>query len=55
MGLRPKTARVIRDDKEEDIPIDAVAKGDLILVRPGEKVPTDGVVFPAALPSMNPC
>ena len=44
MGLRPKTARVIRDDKEEDIPIEDVAKGDLIIVRPGEKVPTDGVV-----------
>lgn len=44
MGLRPKTARVIRDNKEEDIPIDAVAKGDMILVRPGEKVPTDGIV-----------
>ena len=44
MGLRPKTARVIRGDKEEDIPIEDVAKGDLIIVRPGEKVPTDGVV-----------
>lgn len=44
MGLRPKTARVIRGDKEEDIPIEEVAKGDLIVVRPGEKVPTDGLV-----------
>jgi P-type Cu+ transporter len=44
MGLRPKTARIIRGDKEEDIPIDEVVKGDLVLVRPGEKVPTDGVV-----------
>ena len=43
-GLRPKTARVIRGDKEEDIPIEEVAKGDLFVVRPGEKVPTDGVV-----------
>jgi Cu+-exporting ATPase len=44
MGLKPKTARVIRDGKEIDIPIEAVMKGDLILVRPGEKVPTDGVI-----------
>ncbi len=44
MGLKPKTARVIRDGKEIDIPIKAVIKGDLILVRPGEKIPTDGVI-----------
>ena len=44
MGLRPKTARVIRDDREMDIPAEEVLKGDLILVRPGEKIPTDGVV-----------
>ena len=44
MGLKPKTARVIRDDKEIDIAIEAVVKGDLILVRPGEKIPTDGVI-----------
>ena len=44
MGLKPRTARVIRDGKEMDIPVDAVTKGDLILVRPGEKIPTDGVI-----------
>ena len=44
MGLKPKTARVIRDGKEIDIPIETVIKGDLILVRPGEKIPTDGVI-----------
>jgi len=44
MGLRPKTARVVRDGKEIDIPIETVIKGDLILVRPGEKIPTDGVI-----------
>ncbi|MGA3207994.1 MAG: heavy metal translocating P-type ATPase [Syntrophales bacterium] len=44
MGLRPKTARVVRGDKEEDVPVEEIAKGDMIVVRPGEKVPTDGVV-----------
>ncbi|MBC8466849.1 MAG: copper-translocating P-type ATPase [Deltaproteobacteria bacterium] len=44
MGLKPRMARVIRDGRESDIPIDAVIKGDLIVVRPGEKIPTDGVV-----------
>jgi len=41
MGLKPKTARVIRDGKEIDIPIEAVMEGDVILVRPGEKIPTE--------------
>lgn len=45
MGLKPKTARVIRDGRETDIPIELVATGDEILVRPGEKIPTDGVVL----------
>jgi Cu+-exporting ATPase len=44
MGLKPKTARVIRDSEEVDIPIETVMKGDQILVRPGEKIPTDGVI-----------
>ena len=44
MGLKPKTARVIRDGKEADIPIEEVMKGDVILVRPGEKISTDGVI-----------
>jgi Cu+-exporting ATPase len=45
MGLKPKTARVIRNGEEIDIPIETVNKGDLILVRPGEKIPTDGEVI----------
>ena len=45
MGLKPKTARVIIDGKEKDIPIEDVIKGDLILMRPGEKLPTDGVII----------
>jgi Cu+-exporting ATPase len=44
MGLKPKTARVVRDGEEMDIPIDAVMKEDLVLVRPGEKIPTDGLI-----------
>ncbi len=44
MGLKPKTARVIRGDQEVDIAIESVRKDDMIRVRPGEKIPTDGVV-----------
>ncbi|MBI5220279.1 MAG: copper-translocating P-type ATPase [Candidatus Liptonbacteria bacterium] len=44
MGLAPKTARVIRGGKEIDIPIEQVVIGDLIRVRPGEKIPVDGVI-----------
>jgi Cu+-exporting ATPase len=46
LGLAPKTARRLRDDgTEEDVPLDAVRKGDRLRVRPGEKVPVDGVVL----------
>ncbi|MCS6910879.1 MAG: heavy metal translocating P-type ATPase, partial [Anaerolineales bacterium] len=44
MGLRPKTARVRRDGLEADVPVDEVRVGDLVSVRPGERVPVDGVV-----------
>ncbi|MFQ5537345.1 MAG: heavy metal translocating P-type ATPase [Gemmatimonadota bacterium] len=44
MGLRPNTARVIRDGVEVDIPAEDVRVGDLVLVRPGERIPVDGVV-----------
>ena len=44
MGLQPRTARVLREGKEQDIPIEDVEAGDLIVVRPGEKVPVDGVI-----------
>lgn len=42
MGLQAKTARVVRNGTEEDIPIEEVEVGDIIVVRPGEKVPVDG-------------
>jgi Cu+-exporting ATPase len=44
MGLQAKTARVIRNGAEVDIPVDEVRIGDLVVVRPGEKIPVDGVV-----------
>jgi Cu+-exporting ATPase len=45
MGLQAKTARVERDGKEQDIPIEEVLAGDVVIVRPGEKIPTDGEVL----------
>ena len=44
MGLAPKTAIIIRDGKEIEIPIEEVEVGDIILVKPGEKMPVDGEV-----------
>jgi Cu+-exporting ATPase len=48
LGYRPKTARVERDGVEIDIPIESVRVGDVVLVRPGERVPVDGVVVDGA-------
>jgi len=44
LGLAPKTARRVRDGSEEDIPLEHVHVGDLLRIRPGEKVPVDGIV-----------
>ena len=44
VGLAPKTARVVRDGVETDIPLEDVVVGDIVRIRPGEKVPVDGVV-----------
>ncbi len=44
MGLRARTARIIRDGVEAEVSIDEVRVGDMILVKPGEKIPVDGVV-----------
>jgi P-type Cu+ transporter len=43
-GLRAKTATIIRDGKEEEIPVDNVVAGDIVVVKPGSKVPVDGEV-----------
>jgi Cu2+-exporting ATPase len=44
MGLQPKTIRVLIDGKEQELPVSNVLPGHLILVRPGEKIPVDGLV-----------
>ncbi|MGN7356495.1 heavy metal translocating P-type ATPase [Paenibacillus sp. SAF-054] len=45
MGLQAKTARIIRDGQELTVPVEEVIAGDTVLIRPGEKVPVDGVVL----------
>jgi Cu+-exporting ATPase len=45
LGLAPRTARLVRDGREEDVPIETVHPGDRLRVRPGEKVPVDGTVI----------
>lgn len=44
MGLQAKTAKVIRDGEEKDIPVEEVEVGEIIIVRPGEKIPVDGQI-----------
>ena len=45
LGLAPKTARRVKDGREADVPLEHVHVGDLLRVRPGEKVPVDGIVI----------
>ncbi len=45
IGLQAKTAKVIRDGEEVDLPIELVKAGDIVVVRPGEKIPVDGVII----------
>src|SRR5437870_996312 len=47
-GLRAKAAHVVREGKEADIPVEALVPGDLVIVKPGEKIPVDGVVTEGA-------
>ena len=44
MGLQAKTARVVRNDREVDVPLEEVQVGDVVIVRPGEKIPVDGTM-----------
>jgi Cu+-exporting ATPase len=48
MGLAPRTARVVRNGVEMDVPVGQVLPGDLVIVRPGERIPVDGVVLEGA-------
>jgi P-type Cu+ transporter len=48
LGLQPRTARLLRDGEEVDVPVEEVAPGDVVVVRPGEKVPVDGRVVNGA-------
>jgi P-type Cu+ transporter len=45
IGLQARTARVVRDGAELDVPVEAVLAGDVVVVRPGEKIPVDGVLL----------
>jgi len=45
LDLQPETARVVRDGKEIELPIEEVRAGELVRVRPGERIPADGIVF----------
>ena len=45
IGLRPATARLVREGREEEVPLAALRQGDEVLVRPGETVPADGVIL----------
>ena len=44
MGLRPRTARVVRHGAEVDVPVESVVLGDVVVIRPGERLPVDGIV-----------
>ncbi|MCI3280294.1 heavy metal translocating P-type ATPase [Synechococcus sp. PCC 6717] len=48
MGLQPSTARVLRDGMEQEVPVSAVGVGEIVVVRPGEKIPVDGEVIAGA-------
>ncbi len=50
IGLQPRTARVVREGEEVEIPVDDVVVGDLVVIRPGEKLPVDGQVTEGSSP-----
>lgn len=43
--LQPKTARIVRDGAEHDVPLEAIRRGDTVVVRPGERIPVDGIII----------
>ena len=45
MDLSPKTATVVKDGEEETVPVEEISKGDIFIIRPGEKIPADGVIM----------
>ena len=45
LGLQPKTAIVIQDGKEKEIPVEEIIAGDIVVVKPGERIPADGIVI----------
>ena len=45
MGLKPKTAHLIRKDQESEVPVEEVQMGDILIVKPGERIPVDGVIL----------
>ena len=45
MGLQPKTARLVTDGREEEVPISNLQVGNVVSVRPGEKIPVDGTLL----------
>ena len=55
MGLQAKTATVVRDGKEMEIPIEEVVVGDIVFVKPGEKIPVDGEIVEGHQRLMNRC
>lgn len=48
LGLKAKTARIVKDGEEVDVPLEEVKEGDIVRVRPGEKIPVDGVITEGA-------
>lgn len=48
VALQPKTARVLRDGTEQSVPVETVETGDLVVVRPGERIPADGTIIAGA-------
>src|SRR5699024_11523113 len=45
LDLQAKTARVVRDGEEQEIPVEEVLEGDVVIVRPGDKIPVDGEII----------